>query len=186
VLIALILGLSLYFVGSSESMKECVSGQPHGHASQPAQKGIADHEVVFISRYCWGDFVETNDKALVVIGTVALVLVTGILALYTARLWNATKELAADTIKAATDQADLTPQAVEISRQEFLSTHRPRIRIRQIYHDSSLESGQIRLTLANIGDSPATIVATKTAHWTGPASKSYPTYPPTSSSPSDT
>jgi hypothetical protein len=51
-------------------------------------------------------------------------------------------------------QAYRLGQTINLARHEFLSTHRPRIILREVY----LNDGNIWFRLVNIGDTPATII----------------------------
>jgi hypothetical protein len=59
-------------------------------------------------------------------------------------------------------QGSLTRQSINLGRAEFLASHRPRIRIRWISGPSSYgdedDISVIKLCVANVGESPATIV----------------------------
>ena len=54
-------------------------------------------------------------------------------------------------------QARLLRKSIDLARAEFLSTHRPRIVVREVY----LDGKEIRFRLVNVGDTPATIVESR-------------------------
>ncbi|HXC65822.1 MAG TPA: hypothetical protein VN638_00300, partial [Nitrospiraceae bacterium] len=106
--------------------------------------------------------------------TGALVLATSGLIIYTARLWGATKSLAEDAKNTATQQAldtqtslrisresaDAAKKSVELAREEFLSTHRPRIILRDAFcRDNEIDHPiVVTYTLVNIGETRGRIV----------------------------
>ena len=106
--------------------------------------------------------------------TIALVAVTTGLAVYTALLWRATKRLAVDAKKTADRQAmetqqslaiakasaDHTKESVDLARKEFISTHRPKIILRDAYClDNEIDSPIIvHYVLVNSGETPARII----------------------------
>lgn len=119
--------------------------------------------------------------------TFLLVIVTAILARYTYLLWNATKTLAedarnvaktqaadmqsslkiaGDTAKASQDSADTANPSVTLARDEFLATHRPRLRVRQVefIESKGLVKG-VRYTVHNAGDSDLVITEVSERLW---------------------
>jgi hypothetical protein len=91
-------------------------------------------------------------------GTLLLCLITGVLARYTYRLFRVTADLARDT-KIASDKAlAASTEATNLARQDFVATHRPRIRLRE-FRLVELGSGRlgVRCTLTNIGSGKALI-----------------------------
>ena len=74
---------------------------------------------------------------------------TAVLAVFTGRLWISTEKL----WKSANETA-------ELARKEFISTHRPQIRIRRIFPITPFAANaapQIRILAANIGTTDATV-----------------------------
>jgi hypothetical protein len=95
-----------------------------------------------------------------------LVIVTTLLMGFTYQLWRATKKLASDTVASGNEQARLTREALELSRQEFVKTYRPRLRIRQVEMRVPKSGGaSVDIEIANIGDSTATIRDVRAADW---------------------
>jgi hypothetical protein len=73
----------------------------------------------------------TTDR--VAVGTFILCFVTGVLAYVTYGLYRATTNLARDT-RVASDAALLaSTEATKLAAKEFLSTHRPKIRVRKVF-----------------------------------------------------
>lgn len=120
--------------------------------------------------------------------TIILAAITAILACYTAKLWGATKALAedaketaarqaedmqaslkianisakstTDAAKAAQDSADTAEASVKLAREEFITTHRPRLVVRRIGpHKRIGPPIALEYTVHNIGDSEARVIA---------------------------
>jgi len=112
----------------------------------------------------------------------ALVLVTTGLAIYTAKLWRATNMLAQDAKDTATRQAvemqaslliskeavSITKESVDLARKEFISSHRPRLIVRNVTIKPPYVEGipyalgkplQIEWAVVNTGDTPSKIVS---------------------------
>lgn len=59
-------------------------------------------------------------------------------------------------------RADQTARkSIDLAREEFIATHRPKVIVRFIHLDLSEGPPRIRLTLANVGSSDATIISIK-------------------------
>ena len=64
--------------------------------------------------------------------------------------------------RATTKQGRLTAEAIELTRKEFIATHRPRVIVRFIqgpFDDAESHHQYIWVTIANIGVNPATVEA---------------------------
>jgi hypothetical protein len=107
------------------------------------------------------DFLRTNAEPIIAVATAALFVATY-------RLWRATVELAADTNKDATKQAELTREAIRLSEKQFIASNRPRLAVRQIFfNDPDGDGGPanpsvIYFTVFNKGASPAKITRIET------------------------
>ena len=114
-----------------------------------------------------------NDKVLVY-STLALTVATILLALFTYRLWSATVKMSKDAKDTSDRQAaemtkslEFTQKSIDLAKQEFVFTHRPRLIIRSISVKTrdnplfGLENGkpfQFEWCVVNTGDSPCEIV----------------------------
>jgi len=92
-----------------------------------------------------------------------LVLFTALLAIYTRNLNRATTGMFAETAglrTAADQQRSAMLQSIELARQEFVSTHRPKIILREAIIGSVLEGEPITLffNLANVGETTGRII----------------------------
>jgi hypothetical protein len=83
-----------------------------------------------------------------------IVIFNGLLAFVTWRLVVSTNKL----WRAAIDQALLTQRSIELTRSEFLATHRPRLRVRVVkVGGNSCNVFKIEYSVVNVGETPATI-----------------------------
>lgn len=205
-----------FIVGSTDAVERCINEPHHGHPQQSASNGFRVVRPTVVSWHCLGVFLDDDDKALVALATIGLLLVTGALAWYTARLWTATRDLARDAKDGAAQQstamenqrvvmaaqqramseqvAAMHQQGVAMERQatameqqarametqglqlvqsirlaeaEFVATHRPRLRVRNVVvGDRPGDDGQIlpsgipltgQFYCANVGDTEATV-----------------------------
>lgn len=62
--------------------------------------------------------------------------------------------------KTSSEQGALTRESIDLARQEFITSHRPRLRIRRVTFESICDGRPVEgyLTVSNIGDTPATII----------------------------
>jgi hypothetical protein len=89
--------LAVFLVGASESVRKCEYAE---HQYKPGQLVREVPDLHAVSGHCVWTYLGDNDKQLVVLATVVLVIVTGGLTVYTARLWGSTNRLAKDARKA--------------------------------------------------------------------------------------
>lgn len=101
--------------------------------------------------------------------TLILAVITAILACYTAKLWGATKTLAEDARNTADRQAGDTQESlfmardsIRLAREEFISTHRPKLIVRRIAINISNDILEIEFVIANIGATSADIMEVST------------------------
>jgi hypothetical protein len=131
---------------SSPSFQKCVGEESAYEGKQASDKGNSRISPI-ISTYvrCSGRFMDGHGVGLTAIATF-------IIAAFTATLWIATKQ-----------QGLLTFEALKLARQEFLSTHRPKIILREAYTLDLIEGEEVRifLHLANIGESKGTIISSQ-------------------------
>jgi hypothetical protein len=141
----LVVGFGLWIFGTSSSFQTCTTEQAAANAGQ-GQKNLpplvlAGANRAAIYARCGGHVIyEYRDFATAV--------ATVFIAIFTFTLWQSTKRM----MKA-------TQTAVDLARQEFLSTHRPRIILREAF-TTELKEGEdvkIRLHFANIGETTGTI-----------------------------
>lgn len=79
-----------------------------------------------------------------------LVIFTGILSISTIFLWWHTRKI-----------ADITNQSIELTRQEFIASHPPKLRVHSMSVDDPCKEGEpckIQCFITNIGGSEATII----------------------------
>jgi hypothetical protein len=87
-----------------------------------------------------------------------LVIFNGVLAYVTWRLVVSTNKL----WSAAKEQALLTQQSIDLTRSEFLATHRPRLRARVVkVGGNDVNVFKIEYSIINVGETPATITLHK-------------------------
>ncbi|HTW35213.1 MAG TPA: hypothetical protein VMD53_11405 [Rhizomicrobium sp.] len=92
---------------------------------------------------CEGVTLDDNADLLTALATLAV-------AGFTLTLWLTSNE-----------QARLTRKAIEVARDEFTTTHRPRIRIRFITpHSNKSGTATFRVVAANVGETPANVTET--------------------------
>jgi hypothetical protein len=98
-------------------------------------------------------------NTLLVVFNGILVLFNGILALCTWKLVSSTDKL----WSAADAQARSTQQSIDLTRSEFLATHRPRLRVRVVkLGETVIDSIKIQYTIINVGETPAKMTLHKT------------------------
>lgn len=115
-----------------------------------------------------------SQEARIADATVALAVITGTLAFFTALLWYATYALAKDArangerqatetkaaLTIARDTANAAARSAQLARDEFIASHRPRLKLREayaIYGENGAEV-VVRFAIANVGNSRATVV----------------------------
>lgn len=106
---------------------------------------------------------------LIAICTGLLVVVTARLAYYTYMLWESTATASnrqaqevRDSLVIAKQSADAAKESVRLAREEFISTHRPKIIVRAIYCNDAPDNErqpmpQMTFSIANVGSTPATV-----------------------------
>lgn len=96
--------------------------------------------------------------------TLALVVVTGCLAIYTAKLWGATKSLAEDAKRTSERQSGEVRESLRIGREtiEAMERHSERrlrayvfVESAEIRDPYSERGGQVKITFKNFGATPA-------------------------------
>jgi hypothetical protein len=129
--------------------------------------------------------------------TVWLAAVTTILALFTALLWWATYKLSRDakqtadrqakemqeSLSIAKESADTAWQSVDLARQEFITTHRPKIIVRRVSIDMAKGVGipdvlAAEFIFANIGNTKAILVEMSAKFWLPNGTVNLPPIPP--------
>lgn len=123
--------------------------------------------------------------------TFLLVIVTGVLARYTYKLWKTTNALAEDARRTADRQTDEMKESLDIAsrsaktaedsvilaRNEFNAVHCARLIVRRIIIVSSQELPVIRYEIANIGGTKANDLEISTMVWLPDTSHSIPHMP---------
>ncbi|MGA7386293.1 MAG: hypothetical protein WBW81_16840 [Methylocella sp.] len=138
----------LYVAVGSTSFQICVANKENKQPEQASEKHSSEvlHSLIVSARvktYCACVFLYDRRDAITAIAT-------AFIALFTLTLWLAT-----------TEQGRLTTKAIELTRKEFIATHRPRMIVRFIQGPfDDAESHQfIWVTIVNIGVNPATVEA---------------------------
>ena len=120
--------------------------------------------------------------------TVLLARVTIAHTVFTGFLWFATYRLAKDSkrtadrqaremqasLRIAQESADTAKASVTLAREGFISTHCPRLIVRRLIIDYSLESSVIRYEIANIGGTQAKNIEVSAMIWLPDTSHSIP------------
>ena len=107
-----------------------------------SEESCSAYDVTLLGVGQIGKFLDDHEGAFLVIFTCALVIST-------IALWSATRD------------------AVNLSRQEFIASHRPRIILREALIDNS-DPPQLGITLANVGGSRATVIGSEARIVSGP------------------
>lgn len=107
---------------------------------------------------------------------VAVGILQGIALIYTALVTNKAANAAALSAKTGINQ-------VQISREEFIASHRPRLIVRRISVDTVRGVGtqdilKVEFVVANIGDTKAKIIEMSTRVWFPESSENWPAIPP--------
>jgi hypothetical protein len=111
-------------------------------------------------------FIGVHEKLLIVISTIAIAAFTGTLYRATSGLLRAAAQQQSDmreSLRIAGISAAATERSVELAREEFISTHRPKLIVRcvfplEIIPDPIGNPIRMYYVVANIGDTPALIV----------------------------
>jgi len=146
---AIILWL-LVFIAPNHSIYQQICNQ----AKDAANENCAAYDVFLVIFRIIGKFLDDHDGAFTAIATVAV-------AIFTFTLWRAGEKQLTISKKLADiagKQVSIQEAQTEISRQQFLATHRPRIIMRNVYMTDVAEQLAIHYTLVNTGGSDATIV----------------------------
>jgi hypothetical protein len=125
------------------------------HQNQCSSYGLAVYVLVKAA-----EFLNFYGALITAIATIAIAAFTFTLKRSTDRLWEAgekqfnhAKSLAFQAfLDRATDLKNVGQQ-IQLARNEFLATHRPKVIVREVY----LDGDQIWFRLVNVGDTPATI-----------------------------
>ena len=131
--------------------------------------------------------VKAREDSLIAESTFALAVITGFLALFTLglmiftyRLWTATVGLVKGTeitarqqavdmresLDIANQSANTSKESINLAREEFISTHRPNIRLKHIFLDSDIwkdDGVRIRMAIVNTGVNSAHILEANVA-----------------------
>jgi hypothetical protein len=108
---------------------------------------------------------DDNDKVIVAAFTVVLAISTIGLWIATLQLWAAGERQLRLTRDNAAEQSRDMKASIELTRAEFISTHRPRLVLRQAFaplSDNDGERIQVHYTITNVGDTKAWIVNSET------------------------
>jgi len=141
------IALAVWAVWESTAFQECVCVQTYQIRHQKIDNSSADVLVAALANprigfRCLGNFLDENESAITAIATI-------LIAIFTLTLWLSTSRL-----------AQLTKATIDLAQQEFLSTHRPKLILRDAFCDDNEIGNPIKVTyvIVNIGDTPARIV----------------------------
>ncbi len=133
--------LSLVLVATiTTSFQQCVADREHSYAKEDSS-GYVENAASFI--VCEGAVIDANSALLTAIATV-------LIAAFTLTLYEATNK-----------QGRLTQKAIELARDEFVATHRPRVVLQKIVE---WDFGEIKrlasvdVVIANAGETAATVL----------------------------
>lgn len=157
--IALVFLLGAFVFGEnmfSSSFQSCIDEYQYNN-NKSATKKNPSALVIFLKSqiHCSGTFVEDFNGAITALATL-------VIAAFTATLWGAT-----------------TGQ-LELLRDEFNSTHRPKIRLKHIWLTKDIQPNdfiEVELNVVNIGNTPATLTEMKFATVILPIGVSLPAIP---------
>lgn len=133
-------GVGAIIVGS-DSFRQCLrAGGDYEAAHTDAWAGT--ESLLVRSPRCVGAFIEANDKTIEAVSTLSI-------AIFTLTLWLSTRGV-----------LTATKATVELARQEFLATHRPKIIMREAFIGAPQEGAQIVVyfQIANVGETTGTII----------------------------
>jgi hypothetical protein len=136
-----------WIIGSSESAKECVGEHQNQEGGKAPVERLTNFSVVRrFSPRCVSRFVESNDKVIIALGTLAI-------ALFTFTLWRT------------------TGRTLSHLEREFFAVHRPKLDLRQlslVRGGSALidNTGRIEGVLTNVGGSTAIVIDSRITHAT--------------------
>lgn len=142
----LVLAFGLWIFGTSSSFKTCKVEQTAANTEQRQENppslafSIADDTAICVR--CAGHILYEYREFSTAVATVFI-------AIFTFTLWQSTKRMMV-----------ATQGAVDLARQEFVASHRPKLRIRRITPNRPFLFGvpiSIVIEVANIGDTQATI-----------------------------
>jgi hypothetical protein len=127
--------------GALSSLLTChpIGAQPGGGGAQKQQECTALSGPMLVSLVAIIDFLDKHGEAVTGVFTV-------ILAIFTGRLWFSTEKL-----------WGVTNDSVQLARDEFISSHRPRMRLKHMWltHDTNWRVGgplEVNLDIVNIGN----------------------------------
>ncbi len=145
-LLAFVLFLG-FMVGASKAVHEC-ERQHQRH--QAAIESVRVFGYKIVSGRCVWTFLEQNDKALVVLATIGLLVVTATLAYYTFGLWQSTQTLSKDT--AAASSASILQMQSQEKRQLRAYVG---VAVAGYYPATTTHPLAFRIEIKNYGQTPA-------------------------------
>jgi hypothetical protein len=135
---------ALALIGThSSSYQKCAADYERDYAHDEQSnlyKGIAIRGKIAAILICEGAFIDENNGTLGALATIAI-------AAFTLTLWRAT-----------TEHGRLTREVLDLARAEFISSHRPRIIMRDVCEIWEGDAHNILYMLVNSGDAPGTII----------------------------
>jgi hypothetical protein len=143
--VALLVTAGAWLGSVSSSFEKCSNEHRYNaeaDSSEGAQKSLISKNIRLFVR-CEGAFLDANSVLITGIATIAI-------AGFTLNLWLA-----------ATEQAKLTRASIELASEEFISSHRPRMILRDIYVVSGKNGHEIIYVLVNNGGTKGTIVESR-------------------------
>jgi len=141
-----VLALTAIILFSTPSFNQCTQE----YATNGDSNKLKEH--ISALRWCVGEFIEAYEGSIVAFGTLIIAVFTIVLSIATVKLWSSTAEL-----------ARLTRNSINLAREEFVSSHRPRLRVRLV--NAFLTEGhpvRIQYYVVNIGNTNARIISNDT------------------------
>jgi hypothetical protein len=116
--------------------------------------------IVFGPALRFSKFLDHYSALITAIATAAIGYFTFTLKKSTDNLWNESKKQRTEARLAADRQFETTQQSIKLAREEFISSHRPRIILREAIIGSVLEGQPISVHyhLANVGETTGRII----------------------------
>jgi hypothetical protein len=157
---AILLALLLVLDATISSLLTCHPPSSAGQSQNSHEhctifQGPLASLIVFIA-----EFFEAHDKGIVALFTVILAISTILLWGATRNLWIEARQQRSDSKIFADQQFKITQESIKLARDEFISTHRPKIILREAIIGSVLEGEPISVQyhLANIGETTGRII----------------------------
>jgi hypothetical protein len=143
--------------GKAEENKPTIKDKDAKNEYTPSQNpspAIHDIKTVPANQKEKNQAKNTGDEATIKWTDWLLAAFTGVLSIFTGLLWWSTDKM----WKATKDTADAAKRNSELAREEFIATHRPKLRVHSVFWGSDDNTGPyIQCSVDNIGESAAIV-----------------------------